>query len=174
MIVIPAPSPVIFELHKAGLITIEECTDLGDSSDVIRVQSDKSVEVMAQTSEVLKRHGFEEEAKTLKGKQASIDSHIFYFLVLYYTVELIVLASPYPTRINLPGQCEWRCSYYFQPLQVFFRGSEEHTSLKCTYKIPKWMQVSNGLVTITMGGEVGVVCACWHFGAVNWTTFIHV
>lgn len=66
---LPLTSSVLFELNTAGLITSEECTDLDDTSDVVRVQISKSLEVMAQTSEVLKRHGFGIDAKLLEGKE---------------------------------------------------------------------------------------------------------
>ena len=40
-------------------------------SDVVRVQSGKSPEVMTKTVEVLRRHGFKKESRLLAGTQSS-------------------------------------------------------------------------------------------------------
>ena len=74
MIVLPVPSllfsPVLAELQHAGLITSGECKRMSDISDVVTVQRGKSPEVMSETADVLKRHGFEEESKLLAGRQS--------------------------------------------------------------------------------------------------------
>ena len=62
-------SPVLAELQQADLITSEDCRGVYDSSDVVRVQSGKSPEVLSKTADVLRRHGFEEESTHLSGKQ---------------------------------------------------------------------------------------------------------
>ena len=78
MIILPVPSllpaPVLAELQQASLITNEECERLSAISDVIRVQSGKSPEVLSKTADVLQRHGFEKESSLLAGRH-SIDPH---------------------------------------------------------------------------------------------------
>ena len=77
--VLPVPSllspPVLGELQQADLITSEECKRLPvqfegwryDMRDVVDVQKGKSPEVMSKTTEVLRRHGFDEESRLLAG-----------------------------------------------------------------------------------------------------------
>ena len=74
-------SPALPELQQADLITSEECEELRYISDVVRVQSGKSPEVMAKTAEVLSRHGFKKEFKLLAGD--SPDPHPFICVMLY-------------------------------------------------------------------------------------------
>ena len=62
-------SPVLAELQQSDLITSEECEELYDSSDVVRVQSGKSPEVQSKTADVLRKHGFREESNLLTCKQ---------------------------------------------------------------------------------------------------------
>ena len=70
------PHAVLADLQQADLITSEECKGLKYSSDVVRVQSGKSPEVMAKTADVLKRHGLEEESTLLAGKQTQPLIHV--------------------------------------------------------------------------------------------------
>ena len=99
MIVLPVPSllssPVLVELRQADLITSEECKGLkvhrwqwGDMSDVVRIQRVKSPEVMAKTTDVLRRHGFESESKLLAGRQSSPSS-----ICLCYVVQWSLLMT---------------------------------------------------------------------------------
>ena len=60
--------PVLAELQQADLITSEECKELRDPNAVVTVQGSKISDVMAKTADVLRRHGFEKEAKHLEGK----------------------------------------------------------------------------------------------------------
>ena len=80
MIVFSVPSllspPVLAELQQLQLITSEECKGLRRPSDVVRAQSGKSPEVQTKTANVLKRHGFEEEANLLAGKQTQPPIHV--------------------------------------------------------------------------------------------------
>ena len=81
MIVLPVPSllspPVLAELVQADLITSEECKwRMSVLSDVLKVQSGKSPEVVTKTAEVLLRHGFEKESKLLAGKQTQPLIHV--------------------------------------------------------------------------------------------------
>lgn len=62
-------APVLAELQQANLITSEECEGLENSSDVVAVQRMKSPEVMIKSSEILLKHGNEEESKLLAGRQ---------------------------------------------------------------------------------------------------------
>ena len=55
------------ELQQADLITTEEYRGLSEISDVVRVQSGKSPEVIFQTADVLQRHGLKEASKLLTG-----------------------------------------------------------------------------------------------------------
>ena len=55
------------ELRQADLITSGEHEMLSDISDVVRVQRDKSLEVVFQTADVLRRHGFKEASRFLAG-----------------------------------------------------------------------------------------------------------
>ena len=80
MIVLPVPSllspPVLAELVQAGLVTSEECEGLYDPSDVVKVQSGKSPDVLTKTADVLRGHGFEEESNLLSGKQTHPLIHV--------------------------------------------------------------------------------------------------
>ena len=80
MIVLPVPSllspPVLAELQLADLITSEEYRGLDESSDVVRVQSGKSPEVLSKTADVLRRHGFGKESNLLSGKQTQSLIHV--------------------------------------------------------------------------------------------------
>lgn len=67
---------VLAELQQANLSTYDECEVLSDPSDVVRVQRCKSPTVMAQTSEGLKRHGFESESRFLSDRQTNTSSFI--------------------------------------------------------------------------------------------------
>ena len=70
------PHAVLAELQQADLISSEESEGLSLLSEVVRVQSVKSPEVMAKTADVLKRHGFEEESNLLAGKQTQPLIHV--------------------------------------------------------------------------------------------------
>ena len=61
---------VLTELQHADLITSEECEELQHISDVVDVQKGKSPEVMCETAEVVRRHGFEKESNLLAGRQS--------------------------------------------------------------------------------------------------------
>ena len=80
MIVLPVPSHlsplVLSELVQADLITSEECRGLYFPRDVVKIQSGKSPEVLTQTADVLRRHGFEKESKLLSGKQTQPLIHV--------------------------------------------------------------------------------------------------
>ena len=75
------PVSLLTELKQADLITSEECKRLQveyvlghyDISDVVRVQSGKSPEVMTNTAKVLRRHGFKKESRFFAGTQSSND-----------------------------------------------------------------------------------------------------
>ena len=73
MTVLPVPSllssAVLVELQQAGVIAPEECEELYDSRDVVRVQSGKSSEILSKTADVLRRQGFEKESNLLTGEQ---------------------------------------------------------------------------------------------------------
>ena len=86
--VLPVPSllspPVLGELQQADLITSEECKRLQvryDMSDVVDVQKGKSPEVMCETVEVLRRHGFEKESTRLAGRQSRPSSICLCYVV---------------------------------------------------------------------------------------------
>ena len=80
MIVLPVPSllspPVLAELVQADLITSEECRGLRYTSDVVKVQSGKSPEVLTKTADVLRRQGFKKESSILAGKQTQPLIHV--------------------------------------------------------------------------------------------------
>ena len=69
--------PVLAKLQQADLITSKECSEanavggkgLSRVSDVIRIQSKKSHDVITKTAEVLRSRGFERESEFLSGKQ---------------------------------------------------------------------------------------------------------
>ena len=73
MTVLSVPSllspPVVAELHRADLVTNEECKELMYPSRVVRAQRAKSPEAQTETAEILVRHGFVEESNFLAGKQ---------------------------------------------------------------------------------------------------------
>ena len=80
MIVLTVPSLLSFlvlaELQQADLITSEECNGLYDPSDVVRVQSTKSLHVQSKTNDILRRHGFEKEWNLFAGKQTQPFIHV--------------------------------------------------------------------------------------------------
>ena len=84
MIALPVPSllspPVLAELRQADLITSEEC-ELRNINGVIGVQCVKSPEVVTETADVLRRHGFESESKLLPGRQSSSSSICLCYVV---------------------------------------------------------------------------------------------
>ena len=93
--VLPVPSllspPVLAELQQADLITSEECKRLPEwygISDVVDVQKGKSPEVMCETAEVLRRHGFDEQSRLLAGRQSSPSS-----ICLCYVVQWSLLMT---------------------------------------------------------------------------------
>ena len=65
------PPPVLAELRQADLIASDECKELSDISDVVRVQHTKSLDVMTKTAAVFRRLGYEKESKFLSGKHLS-------------------------------------------------------------------------------------------------------
>ena len=73
-IALPFPSihfsAVIFELQQDDLITTEDRKNLSDISAVVSVQKRKSPDVMCRTADILERHGFVEDTKSLQGNQA--------------------------------------------------------------------------------------------------------
>ena len=70
-------SPVLAKLQQADLITSIECSEANEErgkglsrvSDVIRIQSEKTHDVITKTAEVLRSRGFERESEFLSGKQ---------------------------------------------------------------------------------------------------------
>ena len=88
--------PVLAELRQADLITSEECKKLSvwyecqryDFSDVVIVQSDKSPEVMCETADVLRRHGFDKEFRLSAGRQSRPSS-----ICLCYVVQWSLLMT---------------------------------------------------------------------------------
>ena len=72
---------VLAELQQADLISSEECKELQYISDVVRVQKGKSPEVMCETVEVLRRHGFDEESRLLAGRQSRPSSICLCYVV---------------------------------------------------------------------------------------------
>ena len=81
----PVPSlfslPVLSDLRQADLITSDECKELRSINCVVRVQCVKSPEVMAETADVLRRHGFEFSSKLLAGRQSSPSSICLCYVV---------------------------------------------------------------------------------------------
>lgn len=74
----PLPVQAVFaDLQQADLITSEECKGLSALSDVVRVQSGKSPEVVGKTANVLRRHGFVKECRVLSGRPTSTLSVCF-------------------------------------------------------------------------------------------------
>ena len=51
------------------MITTEERKRINSLQDLVGIQSKKSLGVLINTAEVLKRNGFEEESRLLSGKQ---------------------------------------------------------------------------------------------------------
>ena len=80
---------VLAELQQANLISSEECEELQyswlfDVTDVVRVQSGKSPEVMSITADVLRRHGFEKESTLLAGRQLRPSYICLCYVTLHY------------------------------------------------------------------------------------------
>ena len=79
VMVLPVPSLLSPPIQQDDGITSEEWGEWlkvghnlwhSDVSDVVRVQSGKSPEVISTTAEVLRRHGCEEESTLLAGRQS--------------------------------------------------------------------------------------------------------
>ena len=69
MIVLPVHSlPVLVEVQQANLVNAEECEGLQDYDDLAILLSGKSPDMVAQSNEILIKHGFEEMSKFLAGK----------------------------------------------------------------------------------------------------------
>ena len=69
MIVLPVHSlPVLVEVQQANLVNAEECEGLQDYDDLAILLSGKSADMVAQSNEILIKHGFEEMSKFLAGK----------------------------------------------------------------------------------------------------------
>ena len=79
---------VLAELRQTYLITRGEFKRLSNISDVVRVQSGKSPEVVAKTAEVLRKHGFEKESRPLAGRQSRPSS-----ICLCYVVQWSLLMT---------------------------------------------------------------------------------
>ena len=70
---------VVTELHLAGLVTGEDIKKISDLNDVVRVQSArlKSSTKMANSAEILEKHGLTRESRYLKGNQTSPAINLF-------------------------------------------------------------------------------------------------
>ena len=83
---------VLAELQQADLITSGECEALSDIivwddiCGVVRVQRDKSPEVVFQTADVLRRHGFKETSRLLAGRQLLIHLSVLCCMLLVWCV----------------------------------------------------------------------------------------
>ena len=92
------------ELQQANLITSEECQKLDyiraryplpvrflmqyAIRDVVTIQRGKSPEVVFQTADILRRHGFEKESKLLAGRQSSPSSVCLCYVVVQYPFDV--------------------------------------------------------------------------------------
>ena len=75
MIVLPVHSlPVLAEVQQANLVTAEECGRLRDCDDLAIALSGKSPDMVAQSNEILRKHGLEEKSKFLEGKLSYCNS----------------------------------------------------------------------------------------------------
>lgn len=61
-------------LQQAHLITSEERTSLCNASGLAGMQCDKSPEVLSKSADILRRHGYTEDAKFLSSKQTKYSS----------------------------------------------------------------------------------------------------
>ena len=59
---------VFHALQLSDLITSEECMMLSDISDVLKLQSTKSLDVMAKTADTVRKLGYEEEWRFCSGE----------------------------------------------------------------------------------------------------------
>ena len=87
----PPPSPVLAELQQDDLITSKECKELSDISRVVDVQRRKSCGVMSKTADVLQRHGFEEKARVLAGRQTKPSSICLCYVVQWSLLMMVIL-----------------------------------------------------------------------------------
>ena len=74
------------ELREDDLITSGEYEVLSGISDVVRVQRDKSPEVVFQTADVLRRHGFKEASRFLAGRELLIHLSVLCCMLLVWCV----------------------------------------------------------------------------------------
>ena len=81
------------ELRQADLITSEERHVLSGISDVVRVQRDKSPEVVFQTADVLRRHGFKKTSRFLAGRQLLIHLSVLCCTLLVWCVVGVCIVS---------------------------------------------------------------------------------
>ena len=77
-VILPCPishsisPPVLAELRQAKLISAQECAVLTDFIELVRVQSDKSPELMAKTEDALRKCGLEKEFIATSGRQTML------------------------------------------------------------------------------------------------------
>ena len=79
------PLPVLAEVQQAYLVTAEECKWLQDCDDLAILFSGKSPDMVAQSNEILKKHGFDEMSKFLAGKLILVVPQLFSCVWLYST-----------------------------------------------------------------------------------------
>ena len=84
---------VLAELRQDDLITSGECQVLSDISDVVRVQRDKSPEVIFQTADVLRRRGFKEASRFLAGRQLLIHLSVLCWTLLVWCVGSVCVSA---------------------------------------------------------------------------------
>ena len=97
-----SPHSVLAELRQADLITSKEREELRAISEVVRLQRVKPPEVVCKTADVLRKHGFEKEAKSLPGRQSRPSS-----ISLCYDVQwsLLMTATLWHPLLST----DWRC-----------------------------------------------------------------
>lgn len=60
----------LIDLQQANLITGKEGEELSDVSDVVAMQCSKSLEMKAKSADILRRHGYTENAELLSSNWA--------------------------------------------------------------------------------------------------------
>ena len=77
--------PVLVEVQQANLVTAEERERLWNCDNLAILLSGKSPDMVAQSNEILIKHGFEEMSKFLAGKLILVIPQLLSCVWLYST-----------------------------------------------------------------------------------------
>ena len=86
---LPSP-PFPGEMKQADLITSKEHEELSDVTAVARAQDMKFPEMVSDTANFLRGHGFDEEAKPIEGRQSRPSSICLCYVIVEVFMTVIL------------------------------------------------------------------------------------